>query len=142
MRFELRSLMIRPMSLVHTTTEQMIRQLTPLGALQETRLKSLCWCPTEKQQPYKDQGHQRITLHTPDLIASQTKTAQFTVSSGIMTSPLPVPICSEGFQHFSSKTLGRPAWRGSLGSKASIVSSSEEELSAIADVSSMEGLPR
>lgn len=73
LRFELRSLTIKPMSFVHTTTEQMKRKQTSLGALQETSLKSLCWCPAEKQQPYKDQGRQRITLHAPDLTASQTK---------------------------------------------------------------------
>lgn len=43
-----------------------------LGAQQETGLKSVPE-PREKQQAYANQGCQGLTLHAPDLIATQTK---------------------------------------------------------------------
>lgn len=50
----------------------MVRKLMSLGAQQETGLKSVPE-PREKQQAYANQGCQGLTLHAPDLIATQTK---------------------------------------------------------------------
>lgn len=55
------------------TAEQMVRELMSLGAQQETGLKISVPEPREKQQAYENQGCQGITLHAPDLIATQTK---------------------------------------------------------------------